>query len=217
MSKAREPLDRYSRFLLRLADQGGRFRVLGLWQRLEPTVMRIWRVHPVRPGALIQFGISRYRGHTTRLADGTLVRRGDRILHLHLDNRYLTAVSTAGELKPWSLVELGRRDLDHLAAEVASGRLGEVRAIRGVGLLAEVTRRVGFEVRPLPHSMRWALIRHVLALVLAAHRSAGAKDLERGVPWPAEAWMSSQALLMRLKSKPAGIAGGQPVELEPTP
>ena len=221
MSKAREPLDGYSRFLLRLADQGGRFRVLGLWQRLEPAVMRLWRVHPVRPGALIQFGISRYRGHTTRLADGTLVRRGDRILHLHLDNRYLAAVSTTvsptGGLKPWSLVELARLDLDYLAAEVASGRLGDVRAIRGVGLLAEATRRVGFEVRPLPHSMRWALIRHVLALVLASHHRAGAKDLDRGLPWPAEAWMSSQTLLTRLKSKPAGIAGGQPVELEPTP
>jgi hypothetical protein len=184
---------------------------------LEPAVMRLWRVHPVRPGALIQFGISRYRGHTTRLADGALVRRGDRILHLHLDNRFLAAVSTTGELKPWSLVELARVDLDHLAAEVASGRLGDVRAIRGVGLLAEATRRVGFEVRPLPHSMRWALIRHVLALVVTSHHRAGAKDLDRGVPWPAEAWMSSQTLLMRLKSRPAGIVGGQPVELEPTP
>jgi len=180
-------------------------------------MMRLWRVHPVRPGAVIQVGTSRYRGHNTRLADGTVVRRGDRILHLHLDNRFLAAVSTTGELKPWSLVELARLDLDCLAAEVASGQLGDVRAIRGVGLLAGATRRVGFEVRPLPHSLRWALIRHVLALVLASHHRAGAKDLDRGVPWPAEAWMSSQTLLMRLKPKPAGIAGGQPLELEPTP
>jgi len=39
-------------------------------------MMRLWRVHPVRPGAIIQFGTSRYRGHNTRLADGTVVRRG---------------------------------------------------------------------------------------------------------------------------------------------
>jgi hypothetical protein len=192
------------------------FRVLSLWQRLEPTVMRLWRVHPVRPGALIQFGISPYRGHTTRLADGTLVRRGDRILHLHLDNRYLAAVSTTGKVNPWTLVELARLDLDYLAAEVASGRLGDVRAIRGVTMLSEATRRVGFEVRPLPHILRAALIRHVLALVLASHHRTGAKDLDRGVPWPGEVWMSTQVLVRRLKSKPAGTAG-QPVELESKP
>lgn len=208
------PMDRYSRFLLHLADHGGRYRVLGLWRRLEPTVMRLWRVRPVRPGALIQFGISPYRGRTTRLADGTLVRHGDRILHLHLDNRHLAANSTPGDLNPWSLLELARRDLDDLAAEVASGQLGDVRAIRGVTVLAEATRRVGFEVRPLPHNLRWALIRRVLTLVLASHHRAGAKDLDRGVPWPGEAWMGSRTLLMRLEPGTLSAADLHPVELE---
>jgi peptidoglycan-N-acetylglucosamine deacetylase len=176
--------------------------------------MRLWRVRAVRPGALIQFGISPYRGRTTRLADGTLVRRGDRILHLHLDNRYLAANSTPGELNPWSLLELARRDLDDLAAQVASGRLGDVRAIRGVTVLAEATRRVGFEVRPLPQNVRWALIRRVLTMVLASYHPAGAKELDRGVPWPGEAWMSSRTLLRRLRPGTPSTAEVRPVELE---
>lgn len=120
----------------------------------------------------------------------------------------------ARELNLWSLVELAHQDLDYLAEEVGSGRLGDVRAIRGVTVLAEATRRVGFEVRPLPRNLRWALIRQVLALVLASHHRVGAKDLDRGVPWPGEPWMSSQTLLMRLKSRPTSTAGGQPVEVE---
>jgi peptidoglycan-N-acetylglucosamine deacetylase len=160
--------------------------------------MRLWRVRPVRPGALLQFGVSAYRGPTASLLDGTLVRRGERIVHLHLNNRILAAASGGEDVNPWTLVEAASRDLDDLAREVASGRLGDVRAIRGVTVLASATRRLGFEVRPLPHNFRWALVRQVLALVLASHHHDGAKELDRGLPWPGEAWMSSRALLSRL-------------------
>jgi peptidoglycan-N-acetylglucosamine deacetylase len=156
--------------------------------------MRLWRVRPVRPGALLQFGVSPYRGRTTVLADGTRVQTGDRILHVHLDNRRL---ASAQRSNPWELVDMVRRDLDVLSEEVASGRLGEVKAVRGVTVLARAATRAGFEIRPLPHTLRWALIRQVLALVVAAYHPHGIRELDRGLPWPGEVWMSSQTLQAR--------------------
>lgn len=175
--------------------------------------MWLWRVRPVRPGAVLQFGISPYRGRTTRLKDGTLVRTGDRILHLHLDNRAVAALAEPGSASPWWLIELAGRDLDLLAQLVASGALGEVRAIRGVTVLARGAARLGFEVRPLPRNLRWSLIRDLSALVLASYHREGADELDRGLAWPGEVWLSSRALQRRLTGRAHG--SGPVVESNP--
>lgn len=202
MGRTRVPVGWHARFVLRLADQGGRLRFLRLWQRWEPVAMWLWGVRPVRPGSLLQFGVSQYRGRATILLDGTMVRTGDRILHLHLDNRLVSGIGEASRMNPWDLIEMMRRDLDALAVEVTSGRLGDVRAVRGVTVLARVATRAGFEVRPLPRNLRWALIRDVSALVLASYRHDGIRHLDRGLPWPGEVWMSSRALSGRLREAP---------------
>jgi hypothetical protein len=154
----------------------------------------------VRLGAVLQFGISPYRGQTTQLRDGTLVRRGDRILHLHLDNRVVAGLAERGSPNPWSLIEQAGRDLDVLAELVASGALGDVRAVRGVTVLARGAARLGFEIRPLPRNLRWSLIRNLSALVVASNHPGGAKELDRGLDWPGEVWLSSGALERRLSA-----------------
>jgi hypothetical protein len=92
-------------------------------------------------------------------------------------------------------------ELDALTEEIARGRLGDVQALRGVTVLARASSRVGFEVRPLPHNLRWALVRDLAALVLAAYHRDALTELDRGVPWPEEAWMSSAALRGRLATR----------------
>ena len=164
--------------------------------------MWLWRVRPVRPGSLLQFGASPYRGEAARLRDGTLVRKGDRILHLHFDNRLFAKFAGPEMSRPWALVERAREDLDALAEEVASGRLGNVQAIRGVTVLAPAASRAGFEVRPLPHNFRWALVRYLSALVMASYHRDGIRELDRGLPWPGEVWMSARALRARLDGTP---------------
>ncbi|MDQ6877411.1 MAG: hypothetical protein M3082_06870 [Candidatus Dormibacteraeota bacterium] len=201
MSSGRVPLGMAARLMLDLADRGGRFRLLSLWQRWEPIAMWLWRVRHVQQGGMLQFGASPYRGPTTTLLDGTLVRKGDRILHLHFDNRLINQVVASIESTPWTLVDMARNDLDSLAAQVASGRLGEVRAIRGITVLAPAAGRAGFEVRPLPHNLRWALVRHLSALVMASYHRDGPRELDRGLPWPGEVWMSASALRGRLQTR----------------
>lgn len=151
--------------------------------------MRLWRVRSVRAGALLLAGVSRYRGSTTTLADGTVVRHGARILHLHLDNGRVRA-EAAARTGGLALVPALRADLEVLGSLVREGRYGKVVAVRGVTVLAPAARRFGFEVRPLPHNLRWFLVHELARVVAAAYGRGGPRD----VRWPGEVWMSAAAL-----------------------
>ncbi|HEY8812729.1 MAG TPA: hypothetical protein VIO86_09590 [Candidatus Dormibacteraeota bacterium] len=177
--------------------------MLALWQHWEPYAMRAWRVVPVRPGAILQFGRSPFRGKSTVLADGTRVLTGDTILHLHLDNPALERLQVSEGRGLWHLARVLASDLDHLARRVRSGELGEVQALRGVTVLAAAAGRLGFEVRPLAPGLATAAVRQVAALVLVAYDQHGLERLDRGLPWPGEIWMSRDALLSRLEPQPS--------------
>ena len=112
--------------------------------------MWLWRVRAVQAGAVLQFGVSPYRGPSTVLADGTRVPNGATILHLHLDNRHVTEAIRSSHGNVWALVPRINADLDALGERVVDGSLGPVAAIRGITVLAGMAGRFGFEVRPLP-------------------------------------------------------------------
>ena len=171
--------------------------MLRLWQQLEPLAMRLWRVRPVNPAAVLQFGISPYRGPSTTLDDGTPVPKGATILHLHLDNRRVAdAIRSAGG-NPLAVAPRLSKDLDALCRLVTSGTLGPVVALRGISVHAAMARRFGFEVRPLPRNLRWALVRGLGILVVASYRPQDTHLVDRGVAWPGEIWMSVAALRKR--------------------
>jgi YkoP-like protein len=189
--------------LLGLAGRRGRFRLLGLWQQWESFAMRAWHVVSIKPGAILQFGRSPFRGRSTVLADGTRVMTGDPILHLHLDNAALERERCSEEGGLWHLARVLASDLDDLARLVRAGELGEVRALRGVTVLAVVAGRLGFEVRPLAHGLTTAAVRQIAALVLVAYDPHRLERLDRGLPGPGEIWMSRDALLSRLQPQPS--------------
>jgi hypothetical protein len=190
--------------LLRAATWGGPISVLRLWRHWEPLAMRAWRVRPVRKGAVLQFGASPYRGPSTVLADGTFVEKGSPILHLHLDNGRVSEVVRIANGNVWAIAPRLNEDLDELARLVASGAVGRVEALRGITVHAAMARRFGFEVRPLPHNLRWALVHGLGVLVAAVYGPRDSTDVvDRGAPWPGELWMSRRALLNRGGVDPA--------------
>ena len=58
----------------------------------------IWTPHlrPLRDGGLIRYSLGRHHGPQVDLQDGATVRRGDRLVELHLDNRTLLRLATGG-------------------------------------------------------------------------------------------------------------------------
>lgn len=87
-----------------------------------------------------------------RLGDGTLIRRGDRIGVLHLDNEHIGALHINGPT-PWAVgLEFKRLMLDSLGTLAAltedGGRLHGVRAFVATTIFHHALRRFGVEVEP---------------------------------------------------------------------
>lgn len=154
-----------------------------MWLGWERLTTWWWGLRPVRPDGLLLYSVGRWRGPAVRLRDGTVVRPGDRVLELHLRNARL-ATSTDW---PWPHLAVLREDLRSLRALLA--RHGAV-AAHGVTVFAGPARRLGFEVRPLPRSPWWRLVRFFLWGLRAVYHPRGRGH--RPPPWPAEVWYSTQ-------------------------
>lgn len=123
----------------------GALRVWDMWERLSEW---IWPVQPI-PGSragLLRIRAARYRGPLMRLEDGTALRRGTAVVHLHLNNVLVaqTALDT-----PWELYHLALKDLRALASWV--GQIPEPErpvALVAKTLLGHATHRLGFTCVP---------------------------------------------------------------------
>lgn len=182
--------------VLRLVRAGSDRAVGGtaVWAVWERLILRVHRVQPARPGGLFLFRVQRHRGAVTTFRDGTSVRRGDRIVELHINNRRLLAMRQERCYDSWRAVETLRADLEALACRVTAGELGPVVAIHGVSLLGAAAGRLGFEVHELRHSLRLAVARYFMAGMDAVYHPAGLRRLDSRMRdrWPVEAWMSAR-------------------------
>lgn len=190
--------------LLRLGPAGGgrAFGVLSVWLGWEALTAWWWRLRPIRPGSVLRYRVLVHRGPPLSLADGTVVRPGDRVVDLHLDNRALTRMLVEERATPWSLLRRLKEDLAALLRLGERGKLGEVRALYGMTLFAEPARRLGFEVRPLPRTWRWALVHFYLVGLVALYHPEGWRRAARlrDRLWPGQVWMS-WAALRRLRAE----------------
>ncbi len=165
--------------------RSGRGRAAGplrVWLWWEWLTTGWWRLRPVRRGGLLLYSVQRWRGPSVPLADGTVVRPGDRVLELHLDN---TGFARWGIDAPWPYLRVLREDLVAVRALLVRDALA---AAHGVTVYAAGARRLGLEVRPLPRTPWWRLVRFFLWGLRAIYHPRG-----RGTappPWPVEVWLS---------------------------
>lgn len=171
---------------------GGRaVGVIGVWAAWERLMLRRHPTLPARPGGLFRFRIQDYRGPEVRLADGTVVRTGDRIAELHFDNEAFGALRRSGRYSAWRAVHELRLDLAELGRRAVSGELGSVVALHGTALAAAAGGVLGFETRELPHDLARAFQRYFLAGIDAIYHPLGLDRLARARRrWPSEVWMS---------------------------
>ncbi len=172
---------------------GGVLKVWIWWERFY-----LWR-HRVRPlgdDSVVRIEVRRHRGRTVSLADGTEVRAGDLVAELHLSNHTVASKSASSTWSPFAVLGSLRSDLTVLARSVAAGRLGPVKAVHAVSLVAPALARIGFQVEPLRPSAHARLLRFYLIGLVAIYNPDGWKSAarERRRAWPAEAWMSAATL-----------------------
>ena len=192
--------------LARLGRAGGG-RAFGVpaiwlgWERLDLwRTARRYGLPYAQPGSITRYAPKTYAGPPLVLRDGALVRPGDRILELHLDNRAILRLATTSRQWPsWIALRLFAEDLDALARRVRDGEFEGVAAIRGLTLLTVPARRLGFDVRPLPRTWGPRLLHFYLVGLVAIYHPHGWRGAAymRQAAWPGEVWMSIDGLLRR--------------------
>ncbi|MFU8796520.1 MAG: YkoP family protein [Dehalococcoidia bacterium] len=134
---------------------------------LLPAIHRLFTVvlgirSPGRSGGIILIELTRHKGSTIKLADGSEVRHGDRVIKLHLDNVWIaerrqSGLRTGTSALPRGVARCFRDGFKLLAAQVADGSYGNVVAVYGWTVLHSGARRLGFQVFELPGTLRTKL------------------------------------------------------------
>jgi hypothetical protein len=169
--------------------------ILVAWERLD---RRRRHIRNARAGAVLGLELRRHRGPEVVLVDGTVVRRGDLVGELHVDNAHARALATGtGWLDG---LRIGRGDLAAIA-RWAGGRPFPERpvAYHGGGLLWPLAARVGFTVRPRRRTPSVRLDEWYFRWLLGHWSATGRLRLRqgRGRLRSADCWISAESLERR--------------------
>jgi len=153
-------------------------------------------------GPAVRVAVSRYRGPTVTLADGTEVRRSDRIGVIHLNNEQIARLHGDGSETPTAGLKLRRgfvASLRELARQVVeTQRYTGVKAFMTQTIYHKPTGQVGFEILPIPSSTWSRIVAAYERALLASYHPLGRHRTRRLRPRQARAiWISRSALVRR--------------------
>lgn len=171
---------------------------MSIADRLEAWFDRLYRIRPVGDGgSVLRLGLIRYRGPDVPFQDGSVLRRGDLVGELHVDNRRAAALHEGRKAgfryrrEIFRLLPVLARDLRTRPEYQA------IQAIGGPSLFWEEATLLGFEHRPVPAFTRWWLTwweRFLLARYHPAGRARLAKGNRQELR---QVWMSRRTLVER--------------------
>ena len=182
--------------------------VLIFWPLMDRLLRLIQRIRPLKAdnSGIIRFSLHRYGGPTKILNDGSLVKAGDTIIELHFNNEWFMGRRTLNlnaSQSPREVLGCVTRDLHFLAEQLATGGLGDIKALHAMTILHVGARRLGFQVDELPGSLWKKGARFYMTGLMRAYHLRG-NDVSglREKPWePKEIWLSRAALLSRYSPK----------------
>ena len=133
----------------------GRDWLLRLWQVWENLFSRLAKTREISPGSLFRIALCHHQGPPVTLADGSQVRRGDRLVEVHVRNELV--LEHRGEPGNRAIIRLGRQARQSLVdlAQLldTDPELADVKAAWARTLMAPGARWVGFEARPVPRGL----------------------------------------------------------------
>lgn len=134
--------------------------ILGVWNAIDPIYYNITRLHYVpdndKQNTLFRVRLTRYKGPTVTLEDGTTIYKNDLLLKIHLHN-----VRMLSDLKPVKsdikravlFYHMIKDTLPILSQYVLSHeKYKEIKGIIGITTLYRGANRLGFETVPIKNS-----------------------------------------------------------------
>lgn len=170
--------------------------LLMLWNTVDPIYYNFSRLHHVadheRNKTIFRVRLTKYRGTSVVLQDGTVINKHDLLLTIHLHNvrmiRELKDIRSEVQ-RALLLYHMVRDDLKSLSRYVAKHpRSREIKAVIGITMLNRGTRRLGFETFSIQNRF-YRLYKQLTCLLINF-----IADSSNGDP-PAYLFMSTNRLL----------------------
>ena len=165
---------------------------------LEDWFDRRYAIRPIGGGGyIIRLGLIRYRGPSRVFRDGTVLRRGDLVGEVHVDNRRAAGLHE-GRKAGFRYRREVFRALPELARELRTRpEYQPIQAVGGPSLFWEEATLAGFEHWPLPKFTRWWLALWERFLLARYHPLGRARLAEGSRTELRQIWMTRRTLLER--------------------
>lgn len=153
-------------------------------------------------GPALRVAVARHRGPTVRLVDGTVVRRGDRIGFIHLNNERVAQLHGDASETPFAGLKARQAfvaSLKELARQaVGTDRYAGVKAFTAQTIFHQGTPHVGFEILPLGNPTWSRIVAAYERALVAYYHPLGRRRARRLRLRGARAiWISRSALVRR--------------------
>jgi len=170
-----------------------------LFIQIDKTVVKLnrWEYIPNSNKKMMYINPHTYKGEDLKLTDGTIIRKGDRVAELHIDN--LKVDNIKNDLS--TLYSLLEEELYALSQTVSNiDKYKSIKAYYGVTLLYPIASRKGFTIIDIRDKTKKAFIKiweNVLKLSYGKSRIKKSKSFRI----PKECWISKSQVLDRLNHK----------------
>jgi hypothetical protein len=176
MKKGLSNMDRYAIiFTLRA--------LVAIWLIWERWFHLFLKLQPVDPEYhLLHMRVCTYRGKTIQLGDGEEIRKGDRVVELHLDNEMLHSmglqVRTPVQLAVQMIRSMEQR-MPKLSNRIANDpNCMFVKGAYGITIIHRGTQQLGITIADLPKGIYYFFIRVYLRWLLFVIHPQGKQRLE---------------------------------------
>ncbi|SEG55483.1 polysaccharide deacetylase family protein [Paenibacillus sp. UNC499MF] len=152
--------------------RGPALRAWMLWERL---FHRLYRVQPGDPEhRFLHYRIRTYHGQELALDDGEIIRPGDKVAELHLDNEWLRQAGSQSSSMMKLAVQMIRAmgySMPRLAHRLLTDpALADLKGVYGISMIHRGTKQFGFTVLPLHNRLwRWTSTMYLRILLGMLH------------------------------------------------
>ncbi|MFC9777589.1 polysaccharide deacetylase family protein [Paenibacillus chitinolyticus] len=152
--------------------RGLALRAWMLWERL------FHRLYRIQPGdsehRFLHYRIRAYHGQELVLDDGEIIRPGDKVAELHLDNEWLRQAGSQSSSMMKLAVQMIRamdKSMPRLAHRLLTDpTLADLKGVYGISMIHRGTKQFGFTVLPLHNRLwRWSSTLYLRVLLGMLH------------------------------------------------
>lgn len=147
----------------------------------ELLVEKLYNIKHISKNNIFRYSVRKYLGHKIILSDGTILKKGDNYIELHLDNLLiLKDFKDADVVKSsflfWKKVRSGLKELSSLILQ--NEDLRKLKVLMGISMINKGIQRAGFEVVDLFY-LEKVLVSFYEGILLAVFSSNDFKKIKR--------------------------------------